>query len=396
LEKKEFAGYAMLGLLIVIFGYLISIGLKSDRVTLQRIIALIILLICNMVFWASFEQAGNSLNFFARDQVKLKSEERFPLGGTRGNPVESTATTITLDSAFARVEPAALTVSYPSPTAENRYRRDDATGEVAPGTYAARTPLPVVLKDKNGASKNADLAPLVAASNAAAAKAKAAGDALTAAKKANAPESQIKDLADAAEAADKESALHLVDHVVGPRRKFEWFQSVNAIFIVLLGPLFTMLWAWLHRRGSNPSIPFKFGLGLIQVGLGFALLIWSFKGADAAGLVPWYMLTGLYLIHTTAELCISPVGLSMVTKLAPASITGMVMGGWFLSIANANYAAGLFSALVGEGEGAEGAGAGPLASYESAFTPIVWMAISAGVVILLLSKPVNKLMHGVK
>jgi dipeptide/tripeptide permease len=379
LEKKEFAGHAMKGLMVVILAYLVYVAVKSDRVAMQRIFALIILLLLNIVFWASFEQAGNSLNFFARDQVKLKSAERFPLGGTRGFPVEVTPTTVTLDAEFKREETTTLAITYPSK--ENVNKRLDASAEIPAGTYAARTPIPAVLVDK-------DKRPV--AGEVGAAVAEAAAATLRAKQAAAGPK-------DALDQAKKEAAQKTVDYVVGPVRPFEWFQSVNAIFIVLLGPVFTWLWAWLHRRNANPSIPFKFGLGLVQVGLGFVLLLWSFKGADEAGLVPWYMLTGLYLIHTTAELCISPVGLSMVTKLAPASITGMVMGGWFLSIANANFVASQFSELVGSGEVEEGTkGVGALTAYSDAFTPIVWMAVSAGLAILVLSRPVNKLMHGVK
>jgi len=102
----------------------------------------------------------------------------------------------------------------------------------------------------------------------------------------------------------------------------------------------------------------------------------------------------VYLLHTTGELCISPVGLSMVTKLAPAHMTGIVMGAWFLSISMGNYVAGLFSALAGEtAEPGEGA---PLAGYVSAYQPIFYMAVGSGVLLLLLSKPINKLMHGIK
>jgi POT family proton-dependent oligopeptide transporter len=178
----------------------------------------------------------------------------------------------------------------------------------------------------------------------------------------------------------------------------EDFQAVNAIGIVVFGPIFATLWVWLARRNANPSIPTKFGLGLVQVGLGFALLLWGIQSADGAGKIPWLWLFGLYLIHTTGELCVSPVGLSMVTKLAPERMTGMVMGAWFLSIACANFAAGLFSRIAGTTEIGENApkGVAALHGYVEAFTPIVWMAVSVGVGLLVVSKLVNKLMHGVK
>ena len=148
----------------------------------------------------------------------------------------------------------------------------------------------------------------------------------------------------------------------------------------------------------NPSIPAKFGLGLIQVGLGFGLLLLGIQTAGDDGTIPWIWLVGLYLIHTSGELCISPVGLSMVTKLVPERMTGMVMGAWFVSIACANFAAGLFSRIAGEvkvGE-AEMVGKAALAGYVEAFTPIVTMTVALGTGLFVASRLVNKLMHGVK
>lgn len=257
LSKKDLVGYSLLALGAGIVAYLLYIAFSSDRVIRHRMFALLLLLACNIAFWASFEQAGNSLNFFAQN--------------------------------------------------------------------------------------------------------------------------------------------HIIDLQLGSWvMPFEWFQSVNAIFIVALGPIFSAMWVWLDRSNLNPSIPLKFGLGLLQVGLGFMLLLAGIGGADTQGQVSWTFLTGLYLIHTTGELCISPVGLSMVTKLAPPQITGMVMGAWFVSIALANYAAGLFSKIAGEASVGATGGAEALAGYEAAFVPIVWMTMIVGGALALLSPLVNKLMHGVK
>jgi POT family proton-dependent oligopeptide transporter len=177
----------------------------------------------------------------------------------------------------------------------------------------------------------------------------------------------------------------------------EDFQAVNAIGIVVLGPVFAALWVKLARMNANPSIPAKFGLGLIQVGLGFGLLILGMQTADAGGMIPWYWLAGLYIVHTSGELCVSPVGLSMVTKLAPEKMTGMVMGAWFVSIACANYAAGLFSKIAGEVEiAADATGPDALNGYTTAFTPIMYLAIGLGILLFLTSRLVNRLMHGVK
>ena len=402
LAKAELAGYVTLALLIGILLYLIGYGLKSDKVTFQRILALIILLIGNIAFWASFEQAGNSLNFFARDQVKWASTDNFPLGGTRGELMAADAQSVTLPIAFARATDGStasnqagatgdfnITVTYPSP--DNINIKVDATAELRSGDYAAGAPLAVALADNDKKPRNQDVANAMANWEAAKAKVAAAQQKLSSAGSDPAAKQELDD----AQTLLKQSS---VEFVIGPVREFEWFQSVNAIFIVLLGPVFSALWVWLDRRKANPSIPFKFGLGLVQVGLGFALLVWSFQGADANGLVPWYMLTGLYLIHTLGELCISPVGLSMVTKLAPPTITGFVMGGWFLSIANANFGAALFSSLAGGGEHGEApaTGAAALVGYQGAYMPIIYMSVGVGILFLLLAKPIDKLMHGIK
>ncbi len=251
LDNKGVASTLLQVLSALMVGYLIFTGAKLGKIVMQRILALIALLFVNALFWACFEQAGNSLNFFAQDHV---------------------------------------------------------------GNFGAF--------------------------------------------------------------------------------QFEWFQSVNPVYIITLAPVFAWLWVWLDRTNRNPSIPTKFGLGLIQVGLGFAFLLFAIDNFESKSAAMFVGLFVVYLLHTTGELCISPVGLSMVTKLAPAHMTGVVMGAWFLSISMGNLVAGLFSALAGA-SAEPGAGA-PLSGYTTAYTPITWMAIGAGVVLLVLSKPLNRLMHGIK
>lgn len=102
----------------------------------------------------------------------------------------------------------------------------------------------------------------------------------------------------------------------------EWFQSVNPVFIILLAPLFSMFWGFLSKRGKNPSIPIKMAMGMILLGLGFVLMlgaVWQRGGDDASVLVKANLLwlLGTYLMHTMGELCLSPIGLSMVSKLSP-------------------------------------------------------------------------------
>jgi POT family proton-dependent oligopeptide transporter len=175
-------------------------------------------------------------------------------------------------------------------------------------------------------------------------------------------------------------------------------QNFNPICIVLFAPLMSMLWTGLARRGLEPSIPVKFAIALVGVGAGFLFLVWGTTFASSTYQVGLWWLAGLYLIHSLAELCISPVGLSMITKLSIARIVGLMMGVWFLSISVAQY----FAGVVAQFASVETVGGQvtnlrvSLEAYTSTFTTIAWIAITAGVVLFLLSWPLQKWMHGVK
>lgn len=175
-------------------------------------------------------------------------------------------------------------------------------------------------------------------------------------------------------------------------------QIFNALFIVALAPVFSALWNALAKRGLEPSIPVKFGIALMGVGLGFLLLVWGSQFADSSFKVGMVWLAGLYFIHSVAELCISPVGLSMITKLSIARIVGMMMGVWFLSIAVAQYVAGIVAGQASvETVGGQVTNLGvSLQTYVGVFTKISYVSIGLGILLLLLSWPLKKLMHGVK
>jgi POT family proton-dependent oligopeptide transporter len=189
----------------------------------------------------------------------------------------------------------------------------------------------------------------------------------------------------------------LVPLTVGDwKMPFEWWQSVNSVFIVMFGPLFTMLWVALDRRRLNPSIPAKFGIGLACMGLGFGVLNLGIAQATPQGNVYWYYLLGLYVIHTCGELCLSPVGLSMVTKLAPEKVTGMVMGAWFLAIACGNYIASVFSTVAAHKAGQVDTALEKAHAYGTVFNYVCVVGIGIGVTLLLGSRWINRWMHGVK
>ncbi len=174
-------------------------------------------------------------------------------------------------------------------------------------------------------------------------------------------------------------------------------QFFNAFFIVALAPLFGILWNALGRRGIEPSIPVKFGVALIGVGLGFLALIWGSRHAGADFKVSVWWLALLYLIHSMAELCISPVGLSMITKLSIARIVATMMGVWFLSMSVAQYVAGIVArfASVATVGGEVTNPALSLATYVAVFWAIGLAAIAIGIVLLALSPVIRRWMHGV-
>jgi len=175
-------------------------------------------------------------------------------------------------------------------------------------------------------------------------------------------------------------------------------QFFNAFFIVTFAPIMSILWTALAKRGIEPSIPVKFGIALIGVGLGFLFLVLGAGYAGPGFQVGIWWLAGLYLIHSLAELCISPVGLSMITKLSIARIVGLMMGVWFLSISCAQYVAGIVAqfASVDTVGGQVTNLKVSLDTYTGTFTTIAEIAIVLGVLLLLLSWPLKKWMHGVK
>jgi POT family proton-dependent oligopeptide transporter len=184
-------------------------------------------------------------------------------------------------------------------------------------------------------------------------------------------------------------------HVLGWVMPTEWFQSWNAAFIVLLAPLFTVLWLKLHRLGMNPPAPTKFTIGLIGVGLGFGILVLGTKLQNNSGLVPLTWITLCYLVHTLAELCLSPVGLSTMTKLAPEKSSGLVMGGWFLSTGVGNYIGGWISSLAGD-VSKQGTAAETLPIYTGVFWQVFLITTALGLLLLVISPLFNRLMHGIK
>lgn len=260
LSKSDVLGGLLIAMMLSLSGYFLYSGMRSgDKVQLHRYIAMLILFMANILFWALFEQAGSSLNFLAQDFVKMPDVS-----------------------------------------------------------------------------------------------------------------------------------------ILGWTPTFEVFQSVNPVFIILLAPLFATLWIKLDKAEWNPSIPRKFAYGLAGAALGFYVLVFAIENfVDAGGKISWVWLALTYLIHTMGELCLSPIGLAMVTKLAMPKETGLAMGGWFLSIAMANFVAGRIAAIASGGSG-HGETASSLAQYAGTFNQLFILGIVIAVLFFLAAPLINKLMHGVK
>ena len=175
-------------------------------------------------------------------------------------------------------------------------------------------------------------------------------------------------------------------------------QFFNAFFIVALAPVMSILWTKLAARGIEPSIPVKFGIALIGVGVGFLFLVWGASMVGPTFKVAIWWLAGLYFIHSFAELCISPVGLSMITKLSIARVVGLMMGVWFLSISVAQYVAGVVAQVASvETVGGQVTNLKvSLDTYANVFWTIGLVSAGIGVVLLLVSPLIKRWMHGVQ
>ncbi len=192
-------------------------------------------------------------------------------------------------------------------------------------------------------------------------------------------------------------------HIAGWEMPASYFQSVNPIFIITLAPLFSMFWGFLGKRGLEPSSPLKMALGLGLLALGYAVIAFGVHGvAPSAKISMWWLIT-LYGLHTMGELCLSPIGLSMVSKLAPLRLSSLLMGTWFLANAAANKFAGTLSGLIPPS--AEDLASGKAAipnfvgfSIDNLFDFfLVFIALSgtAAVLLLVIHRWLQKRMHGV-
>lgn len=185
--------------------------------------------------------------------------------------------------------------------------------------------------------------------------------------------------------------------ILGQEQPASIFQSLNAIYIVFLGPLFALGWIWLGKRNLEPSTGAKFGLGVMQLGLGFLVLVWGANAAGLGNLTPVFFICMIYLLHTTGELCLSPVGLSAMTRLSTPNMVGLIMGAWFLASGAGNFVAAQIAKLTSaselEGLNAEAALAETQSTVLAVYSQIGWIAVGVGVALIAISPLIKRLMH---
>ena len=176
-----------------------------------------------------------------------------------------------------------------------------------------------------------------------------------------------------------------------------WGQAFNPFFILVFGIAFTILWKRLADAGREPSTPVKFALGIFQLGLGFVVLGFGARLNYETGYVNILWVVLGYLLHTTGELCLSPVGLSAVTKLAVPSVVGVMMGTWFLASAYSSYVAAQIATIAARpATEATLDRAGALAGYTELFGQLLTIGLAGGAVLIVLSPILKRLMHGVR
>lgn len=321
------AGLVLITLGVLALGYLFVEIFRLPWLLRDRMLAALVLIFFQMVFFAFFEQAGNSLNVYTDRNVSRVSE----------------TSTVTEDMVgqTIRIQPTQFQLGYNH------------------GNEA------FTIKDLDQLRTNMQ----------------------------RLPEHQAFEVS---WTLDKSH----VGMKIGERRSelpASIFQALNAIFILLFALVFNAIWTWLSSKGYDPSAPVKFALGLLQVGLGFYALVIGAQYANEQGMISVWWLVLAYYLHTTGELCLSPVGLSAMTKLSAKHLVSTLMGTWFLATAFSQYVAGIISELAGVDESAlENGFPTPIETLKTStvvFEQVAYVAMACGLVCLLMAPLVTYWMH---
>ena len=357
--------------------YLIREALTMSKIARERMFVVFILTFFSIWFWAFFEQQGSSVNNFADRNIDRVSETRLVTDADVGKPAELR---LSADSELTGME-------YFS---QEYLGHENGSTKVNAQIEKAVRQVELAKEESKRMSNDKLLATI--------------SDLQKAPRMTMTAMTYLREYA-------KQRGTTLED------KKMEWiytqenvgkiglggaeipasvFQAVNSMFIILLGLVLTGLWSFLGAYGLEPTAPYKFALGLIQVGLAFAMLYLGAQYADSDGMVASYWLLLLFFFLTTGELCVSPIGLSMVTKLTPARLVSTVMGSWFLATAFAQFLAGIIAQFANVNEGGGTIVPVPSATvhiYGDVYKLLAILACGSGVVCLAMAPLLMKWMH---
>ncbi len=365
---------ALSGLIATV--YLMREALRMSKIARERMFVVFILTFFSIWFWAFFEQQGSSVNNFADRNIDRVSETRLVSQADVGKTVELR---LTSDSELQSME----------------YFSQEFLGHENGITINAQIEKAIrqveLAKEENKQMPNDKLLATIA-------------DLQKEPRMTMTAMTYLREFAKQTGATleDKKIVWKYTEENVGKiglggaEIPASVFQAVNSIFIILFGLVMTGLWSFLGAYGLEPSAPYKFALSLIQVGLAFGMLYLGAQLADADGMVASFWLLLLFFFLTTGELCLSPIGLSMVTKLTPARLVSTVMGSWFLATAFAQFLAGIIAQFANVNEG--GGTIVPIPSatvhiYGDVYKLLAVLACGSGVVCLAMSPLLMKWMH---
>lgn len=373
------------GLVLILAGlgatiFLVREAFRMEKVGRERMFVVFILTFFSLLFWAFFEQSGSSVNNFTDRNIDRVSESRLVTNEDVGQ-TKQLAIQVGDSSSDGKEKPFFLSQEFLGHENGSAKFKE----QVASAIRAVEMD-----KDESKRMSEEELQKLITKVNEYPTFTMTSLNYL----RANA---NLEDTSPA----DKMVDWNFVDSNVGKiglggsEIPASVFQAVNPIYIMIFGLVFTVLWGWMAGRGLEPSTPVKFALGLIQLGLGFSMLYFGAQAAED-GMVASYWLLLMYLLLTTGELCLSPVGLSMVTKLSPKRLVSTVMGSWFLATAFSQFLAAIIAQFAAVNEGDDNFVPNPVDSvniYGDVYQLIAIMAVASGIFCLALSPILKKWMH---
>jgi len=378
-EASRPAGLILIVAGLFASGYLVRQAFTLDRIGRQRMYVVFILTFFSLLFWAFFEQSGSSVNNFTDRNIDRVVEERVVAN-------EDVGSTSRLRLVAGNDDPSLAEMDFLS----QEYLGHKNASE----SFSARLRSAIEgvekAKDESKRMTPEDLQVTLAG-------------VIEAPKLTMTGLTYLREFAKSDDALEDDKSIEWTysDENVGKlglggtEIPASVFQAVNPIYIMVFGLVFSVLWGFLGARGWEPSTPVKFSFGLLQLGLGFLCLYLGAQSCDVDGMVSMHWLLLMYLLLTTGELCLSPVGLSMITKLSPSHLVSTVMGAWFLATAFSQFLAAIIAqfAAVNETGNLVPIPIETVHIYGDVYQMVSFMAIGSGIICFLLSPILKKWMH---